>query len=115
MRLGAGDLQFGSDFDVAAPVERGQPVTAGVRRGTAEFPFLPERHVIVGSTDDGRRRGRRRRVILGRRRVERRVRPAERAATVAVRPVPAHARRPGRGRRFRAHGTVAVCNEHAAT
>lgn len=112
---GTGGSQLGGDFDVAAPVERGQPVTAGVRGSTAEFPFLPERHVVVGSTDDGRRRGRRR-IVVGRcRRVERRVRPAERAATVAVGPVPAYARRSGCGRRLRAHGTVAVCNEHAAT
>lgn len=87
--------QFGGDFDVF-PVERGQPVAVG----TAELFFLPEHHVVVGRTDD-----------LGGRRVERHVRPTERATgRAAVRPAAAHARRPRRSRRFRAHGAVAVCN-----
>lgn len=104
-------LQFGGDFDVF-PVERGQPVA--VLHRTSEFFFLSERHVVVGGTDDGRggQRGGRRpfrtRVL---RRIERRVRPAECAGAVHHRPVPAHARRPRRGRRFRTHRAVSVCEK----
>jgi len=71
--------------------------------GTSELLLLPERHVVVGGTDDGRR-GRGLGVV---RRVERHVGPAERAGAVGH--AAAHARRPGRGRRFRAHGAVSVC------
>lgn len=94
--------QFGGDLHVL-PVERCQPV-AVVDRGTSELLLLPEHHVIVGGTDDGRS-GRGLGVV---RRVERHVRPAERAGA-AVRHAAAHARCPGRGRRFRAHRTVSVC------
>jgi len=98
---GVGRSQFGGDLHVL-PVERRQPV-AVVDRGTSELLLLPEHHVVVGGTDDGRRgRG----LGVGRR-VERHVRPTERAGS-AVRHAAAHARRPGRGRRFRAHGTVSV-------
>lgn len=112
-------LQFGGDFDVFA-VERGQPVAV---HGTSEFLFLAKHHVVVGRTVDAAGRCRSHRRVVGRR-VVRRVRPAERAARVvgdgrvagAVRRRPvtaAHARRPRRGRRLRAHRTVSVCNETA--
>lgn len=99
--LAKGRSQFGGDLHVL-PVERRQPV-AVVQRGTSELLFLPERHIVVGRTDDGRRgRG-----LSVAHRVERHVRPTERAGA-AVRHAAAHARRPGRGRRFRAHRAVSV-------
>jgi len=97
--------QFGGDLHVL-PVERRQPVAVVVHGRTSELLLLPERHVVIGGTDDGRGGGGGLCVV---RRVERHVRPAERAGA-AVGHAPAHARRPGRGRRFRAHGAVSVCD-----
>jgi len=75
-----------------------------VHRGTSELLLLPEHYVVVGGTDDGRSS----RGLCVVRRVERHVRPAERAGA-AIRHATTHAGCPGRGRRFRAHGTVSVC------
>jgi len=97
-----GRSQFGGDLYVL-PIKRRQPVTV-MDRGTSKLLLLPEHHVVVGGTDDGRRGSG---LGVGRR-VERHVRPTERAGA-AVRHAAAHARRPGRCRRFRAHGTVSVC------
>lgn len=97
-------LQFGSDLDVLT-IERGQPVA--VVHGTSEFLLFSERHVIVGGTGDGCRCDRGFRIP---RRVERHVRAAERAGAICT--VPAYARRPCRGRCFRAHRTVSICGSN---